>query len=144
ELAVLLIVYAGLVLAVTRSPSTDRRRTLRGAATVGLALGVLEMVNISVETFTGLSGAANIATTAPLILGPFAVWAVVGGWAGRATGSFRAGLLAAVWSAMVTMLVGVTYGLLLALVAPNRLARNLANDPDFVRSGWTDVKAFVL
>src|SRR4051812_25455753 len=87
----LLAVYTVVVLAATRSVSADRGRVLRVAALVGVALGVLEIVNISVETFTGLSGAANLATTAPLILGPFLVWSVVAGWAARATGSLRLG-----------------------------------------------------
>jgi hypothetical protein len=140
----LLAVYTVVVLAATRSVSADRGRVLRVAALVGVALGVLEIVNISVETFTGLSGAANLATTAPLILGPFLVWSVVAGWAARATGSLRLGLLAAVWCAMVTMMIGVTYGFVLALATPGRLAQDLVNDPDYLRSGWTDVRAFVL
>jgi hypothetical protein len=144
EPVVLLAVYAVVVLAATRSASVDRRRVLRAAALVGLALGALETVNISVETFTGLSGAANLATTAPLILGPFLVWSVVAGWAARAARSLRLGLLAAVWCAMVTMVIGVTYGFVLALATPGRLAHDLVNDPDYLRSGWTDVKAFVL
>lgn len=144
EPVVLLAVYAVVVLAATRSASVDRWRMLRAAALVGLGLGTLETVNISVETFTGLSGAASLATTAPLILGPFLVWSVVAGWAARATGSLRMGLLAGVWTAMVTMMLGVTYGFVLALAMPGRLARNLVNDPDYLRSGWTDVKAFVL
>jgi hypothetical protein len=143
EPLVLLAVYAVAVVIVTRSTSGDRRRILRAAATVGLVLGVLEMVNISVETFAGLSGSANLATTAPLILGPFLVWSVVAGWAARATGSLRMGLLAAVWSAMVTMVLGVTYGFVLALATPGTLAHDLVNDPDYLRGGWPDVKAFV-
>jgi hypothetical protein len=144
EPVVLLVVYAVVVLAATRSASVDRWRVLRAAALVGLALGALETVNISVETFTGLSDAANLATTAPLILGPFLVWSVVAGWAARASGSLGLGLLAAVWCAMVTMVLGVTYGFVLALATPGRLAHDLVNDPDYRRSGWTDVKAFVL
>ena len=45
---------------------------------------------------------------------------------------------------MVTMVIGVTYGFVLALVTPGTLARNLVNDPDYARSGWPDLKAFVL
>jgi len=95
------------------------------AVMVGAGLGVLEVVNISVETFTGLSGPVSLATTAPLILGPFLVWSVVAGWAARATGSLRTGVRAAVWCAMVTMTIGVTYGLVLALATPGELARQL-------------------
>src|SRR5690349_8985165 len=144
EPIVLLAVYAAAVIVVGRFLPGDRRRVLRVAGTVGLLLGVLELVNISVETFAGLAGSANLATTAPLILGPFLVWSVVAGWAARATRSAGLGLLAAVWCAMVTMVIGVTYGFVLALATPGTLAHNLAGDPDYRRSGWTDVKAFVL
>jgi hypothetical protein len=143
EPLLLLPIYAAVALAVVRPVGADRQRVTRVAAVVGVVLGALEVANISVETFTGVSGAANFVTTAPLILGPFVVWAVVAGWAARATGSWRMGLLAAVWTAMVTMVIGVTYGFVLLLAAPNRLGRNLLTDPDFARSGWPDVKAFV-
>jgi hypothetical protein len=140
----LLLVYAAVVLAATRSTNAAHRRFLWVAAVVGSCLGLLEVVNISIETFTGLAGGANVVATAPLILGPFAVWSLVGGWAARATGALQTGVLAAVWSAMVTMVVGVTFGLVLALTARGRLARNLETDPDYLRSGWTDIRAFVL
>ena len=144
EPLVLLVIYVAVVLAVTGRTGRDQRRLLWAAAIVGLATGAMEVANISVETFTNLSGPANLATTAPFILGPFVIWGVVGGWAARATGSLRLGLLAAVWSAMVTMVVGVTYGFALALTAPGRLTRILADDPDRIRSGWSDVRAYVL
>jgi hypothetical protein len=102
EPIVSLVVYAAVVLAATRSVNADQRRVLPTAALVGLATGALEIVNISVETFTGLSGAVN----APLILGPFVIWGVVGGWAAWATGALRVGMLGAVCSAMVTMVSG--------------------------------------
>jgi hypothetical protein len=140
----LIVVYGAVVLTAARATRSVPRRILRVATVIGSCLGLLEVVNISVETFTRLSGGANLAATAPLILGPFAVWSLVGGWAARATGDPRTGVLAAVWTAMVTMVVGVTFGFLLPLIAPARLERILAADPDYVRSGWTDLRAFVL
>jgi len=144
EPLLLLAIYAAVALAVIRSAGVDRRRVLRAAAVVAIVLGAIEVANISVETFADLPGAANLATTAPLILGPFAVWSVVAGWAAWATGSLRMGLLVAIWTAMVTMVIAVTYGFVLLLAAPNRLDRNLLTDPDHARSGWPDVKAFAL
>jgi len=141
---VLLLLYVAAVLVVTRSRQPEQGRVLRVAAVVGSGLGLVEVVNISVETFSDLSGAANLIATAPLILGPFVVWGVVGGWAAHATRSLRLGVLGSVWSAMVTVAVGVTFGLALALAAPSRMERILAADPDFIRSGWTDLRAFVL
>jgi hypothetical protein len=144
EPLLLLAIYTAVALAVARAPGLHRWRVLRAAAVVAIALGAIEVANISVETVADLSGTASLATTAPLILGPFAVWSLVAGWAARVTGSLRMGLLAAVWTAMVTMVIAVTYGFVLLLAAPNRLARNLLTDPDYARSGWPDIKAFAL
>jgi hypothetical protein len=140
----LIVVYGALVFVATGATSPLPRRILSIATIIGCCLGLLEVANISVETFTGLSAGSNLAATAPLILGPFAVWSLVGGWAARATGQLRTGVLAAVWTGMVTMMIGVTFGFLLALAAPARFERILATDPDYVRSGWPDVRAFVL
>jgi hypothetical protein len=53
-------------------------------------------------------------------------------------------LLAAVWSAMICVLLTVAYGWTLPLVALSRLQQELAGDPDFLRSRWTDLHAYVL
>jgi hypothetical protein len=144
EPLLLLAIYAAVAVALVRSTGADRRRVLPAATVVAIAVGAIEVANISVETFAGLSGATSLATTAPLILGPFAIWSVVAGWAARATGSLRTGLLAAIWTAMLTMMIAVTYGLVLLLAVPDRLGRDLLTDPDYARSGWPDVKAFAL
>jgi hypothetical protein len=140
----LLLLYATAVVIVTRSQHPAQRRGLRVAAVIGCACGLVEMVNISVETFGDLAGGAKLVATAPLILGPFVAWGIVGGWAAHATGSLRQGVLAAVWSAMVTMAVGVTFGFALASAARGRMEQILGADPDFIRTGWTDLQAFVL
>ena len=55
-----------------------------------------------------MAASACLAATAPLILGPFLVWSFGAGWAARASGSAGLGLLAAVWCAVVTTVIGVT------------------------------------
>lgn len=125
----------------TRGTNKDHRPARGVPACRRIQGGV---VNISVETFGDLAGGAKLVATAPLILGPFVAWGVVGGWAAHATGSLRQGVLAAVWSAMVTMAVGVTFGFALASAARGRMEQILGADPDFIRTGWTDLQAFVL
>jgi len=144
EAVVMLAVYGVLTVLLTRRVSAGRVRVLRVAGLTGLVLGTVEAVNISVETFAGLSGALGLVPTAPLVLGPFLVWSVLSGWSARVSGSSRVGVLAALWCAMVTMVVGVTFGFLLALIVPGRLAALLLDSPEFQRSGWSDVHAFVL
>jgi hypothetical protein len=38
--------------------------------------------------------------------------------------------MTSIWTAMVPMVIGVTYGFVLLLAAPDRLGRNLLTDPD--------------
>ena len=47
----MVLVYGLIVFAATRSPSPPQRRVLRIAAIIGCCLALLEVVNISVETF---------------------------------------------------------------------------------------------
>jgi len=141
---VMLGVYAVGGLSLIVWPTMVPPTALRGGAVVGLALGIVEIINITVETFGGLNGTTNIAVTAPLILGPFLVWGWVGAhWARRAA-TTAAGLTATYAAAAVTMLSGVTFGLLLVALAPDRIANGLLGDPDFARSGWDDVHLFAL
>jgi len=141
---VMLAVYvAGAVVVVVR-PELAPLASLRAGGAAGLVLGGVEVVNIAVETFSGLTGTTNLAVTAPLILGPFVVWGWVAACQARRVATVRAGLTAAYAVAMVTMLVGVTFGLVLVALDPERVARALVGDPDFARSGWTDVNAFAL
>ncbi|HEY6423106.1 MAG TPA: hypothetical protein VIY28_07630 [Pseudonocardiaceae bacterium] len=140
----LVAVYAAGTLIVFRAAGQAGCPVLRMAGLVGMGLGLIEVANISLETFTDIPGRAGMAATAPLILGPFIGWGLVAVWTARRTAGWRLGVLAAAWTAMVTMTIGVTYGLALALVARPRMETILAGDPDFVRSGWLDLRAFVL
>jgi hypothetical protein len=45
---------------------------------------------------------------------------------------------------MICVLLTIAYGLALPLLAQSRLQAQLAADPDFLRSRWTDLRAFVL
>jgi hypothetical protein len=124
------------------SPQTDM--AARVGLLFGLLTGCLWLINLSLETFTDLSGGASILATAPFLLGGFLIWGVAGAVAAWRTSSIGSGLLAAVWSAMICALLTIAYGWTLPLVALARLRQELVNDPDFLRSRWTDLHAFVL
>ena len=141
---VMLAVYAAGAVVVVVRPELAPLASLRAGGAAGLVLGGVEVVNIAVETFAGLSGTTNIAVTAPLILGPFLGWGWVAARQARRVATVRAGLTAAYAAATATMLVGVTFGLVLVALASGRVARGLVGDPDFARSGWTDVDDFAL
>ena len=141
---VMFSIYGAILVVASARRERTPASALRFGSMVGLALGVVEMANIAIESYSTLSGSLGLAITAPLILGPFVVWGWVAARTARRTRSWLAGTTAALWSAMVTMLTGVTFGMVVLVVSPDRLAHNLKGDPDFLRSGWTDLQAFTL
>jgi hypothetical protein len=136
--------YLAIALFTTRWTGPQGDVAARVGLSFGLLTGCLWLVNLTLETFTDLSGGAGILATAPFLLGGFLLWGVAGAVAAWRTNAIRPGLLAAVWSAMTCALLTVAYGWTLLLVASARLEQDLVNDPDFVRSRWTDLHAFVL
>jgi hypothetical protein len=140
----LLFVYALIMFLTTRRISPQAEVAARVGLLFGLLAGCLWLVNLTLETFTNLSRAAGILATAPFLLGGFLLWGVSGAVAAWRAGSIGPGLLAAVWSAMICALLTISYGLTLPFVASDQLGQALANDPDFLRSRWTDLHAFVL
>ncbi len=144
EPVVLLLVYLGLVLVITRRAGTGRTVALRVGTGLGLLTGALWVVNLYGETFTTLNGSLGLLSTAPFLLGGFALWGVGGGAAARQTGTLSSGILAAVWGALLCVLLTVTFGFLLLYTSLPRLEHDLLNDPDWLRSGWGDLRAFAL
>jgi hypothetical protein len=140
----LLFTYALIALFTTRRNDPQPSMALRAGLLFGLFTGCLWLLNLTLETFTDLSGGVSILATAPFLLGGFLLWGIAGAVAAWRTGSISSGLLAAVWSAMICVLLTIAYGWALPLVALPRLQQQLANDPDFLRSHWTDLHAFVL
>jgi hypothetical protein len=144
EPVVLLLVYAAIVLAVTSTPSLDRRVALYEGAAVGLLTGALWIFNLALETFFDLSSRVGLLATAPFLLGAFALWGAAGFRGAWRTRSVPLGVLAAIVSAMICVLLTVTFGFLLTYTSLPWLERILATDPDFLRSGWRDVRAFAI
>jgi hypothetical protein len=140
----LFVVYAVIAFLTIRRISPQAEVAARAGLLFGLLTGCLWLVNLTLETFTNLSGGGSILATAPFLLGGFLLWGAAGAVAAWRTSSIGPGLLAAVWSAMICVLLTVAYGLTLPLVALPRLQQQLTNDPDFLRSRWTDLHAYVL
>ena len=143
EPLVLLLVYAAIAVWVTADMSSDRRRGLLQGNVLGLLTGAMWIVNLALETFANLSPVGP-AATAPFLLGGFVLWGVAGFRAARSTGSMSAGILAAIWSAIICVLMTITFGLLLTYTSLPRLEHDLVTDPDFLRSHWHDVRAFAI
>ncbi len=111
------------------------------AAGVGAAIEVADQL---VENVLPLpQGAVSIVTGAAMV-GLFLLWCVVGFVGARRTRTFSGGVQAAAWSVVPIMLLTLLCGFLLLNVSLAKLAHDETGDPDYQRSGWTDVRAFAI
>jgi hypothetical protein len=143
EPVVLLLIYAVIAVWVTAAPTSDRSRALLCGSVMGLVTGTLWIINLALETFADLSRLGLLAT-APFLLGSFVLWSAVGFRTAQRTGLLSSGVLAAIWSAMICVLMTIGFGLLLTYTSLPRLERQLVTDPDFLRSHWWDLHAFAI
>ncbi len=144
EPVALLLVYAGLAAWLRKTAGPIWQVPLQLGTIVGLCSGALWVVNISLESLVDLGRPASTVLAGALILSAFFCWGVAGFWCTLRTGSVLLGILAAIWCAMVSILIAVTFGFLLPYAFLPRLAQNMTADPDFLRSGWHDTLAFAI
>jgi predicted benzoate:H+ symporter BenE len=139
-----LAVYVAVTLGVTNRAGSARRLALRIGSTIGVAGGILFVINLASETFLDLPAPASLFATAPFFLGTFALWGVAGYRSARQTHSVPLGILTAIWSAMCTIVITLTFGFTLSYIALPRLQQILATSPEYARSHWTDLHAFAI
>ena len=136
-----LAVYAGLIVLVVAGRGHAWDVELRFAAVFGSVAGAVEVVNIALENWASngaISPAVQIAGMLVLLL----LWGVAAARTARDLHRFRPGVAAAVMSAGVCMVIGVTAGFALELFIAPPLPGYIATWPEFQRSGWMDARAF--
>lgn len=143
EAAVLLAAYSAAVLIIPAHASQETQAALRVGSRFGLGIGLLQVIHLLVENFANLRGTANAATTLAFMVTTFGLWGVSGFVVARSTGSLKNAVAASCWSAAVTMLITVAFGLALMYAGVPPL-REVATWGEFARSGWTDVRAFAI
>jgi hypothetical protein len=77
------------------------------------------------------------------MLGGFLIWGIAGYWVTRKTGEVKAGIVASCWSAMVSVLMAVTFGLILMSVNVPSPAY-VSTWSEFKQSGWSNAHAFAI
>ena len=146
EPIVALIVYA--VVAGALPWLTERiahgPSALRIGALVGVIGGAIEVVSTALESLVSLPQTVVAVTTGVAQVSLFLLFAVAGFLGSRRTQRFWSGLSAAIGSAMVAIVIVVTFGFLLITTSLPTLAHNEIGDPDYLRSGWTDISAFAM
>jgi hypothetical protein len=139
-----LLVYAILGGWVTANPPRDTAAALRTGTVYGVVSGIVSVVHIAQETYVGLPPRELAIVTWVFILAMFAPWPLAGFASARRTRRVSLGLFAAVWSSAVCMALTVSFGFGQLLTSLDRLQRKDVGSPDFLRSGWTDLRAFAI
>lgn len=137
-----LLVYAAVSECVRRTTSDATRVALALGARVGLLIAILAVINHSLEDFS------NLRAPIPAILG-VSMWGLMffcfGGVAAAASdrvGSIGLGIVASVWTAMVSAAATVLFACTVGLVFMSRMQLVLAGD--FASSGMVDSRAYVV
>jgi hypothetical protein len=141
-----LVIYAVVVVTLpflaVRFPGAPT--AVRVGTVAGLVGGALDIASNTLESLLTLPQPIVALATLVAMLGLFLAFGVAGFLGSRGAGSFLLGVGAAVWSAVVAIVIAVTFGFLLVNTALPKLAHDELGDPDYVRSGWTDVRAFAI
>ena len=143
ELVCALLIYAVGIVLVPRTHSPQRDAILNAGMLFGALTGILEVVNIGMEIgIPFFMSGPRMALGFMLVV--FTLWGVAAYRTTRSLGSAGAGLLAAVSSACICMLIAVTVGFAgQFFLAPPDPAQILTW-AEYRRSGWTDPRAFGL
>lgn len=142
ELGVMLLLYIAIVMWATK-PSIVLT-TLRIATSFGAIAALLEIVHISIENFGHLNAHAETVSTGIFMGGLFLLFAVSGYRIMLFKRNIISGMWAGSWSAIVCMLIVMTYGLSQLFWSFRAMEKHNIGNPDFSRTGWTDMHAFVI
>jgi hypothetical protein len=136
-----LVVYAGAIVIVVANRGAEWDEELQNAALFGSIAGLVEVVNIAFERF-GFAQPVTAAFSLASMLVLFLLWALAGARTARDLRHFRPGVIAAVMSAGVCMVIAVTAGFATELfIAPPR-PDVISTWAEFRSSGWLDAQAF--
>lgn len=139
--ALLFYAVATVYLARTRGPYWDS--ILASAFVFGVITGIFEIMNVGIE-----NGIPFVVRGPLLSIGfmlfIFTSWGIAGFRTARSLKSARAGLLAAVLSAAICMLIAVAAGFVVQFFLAPPEPTYVSTWAEFKRSGWTDASAFAV
>ena len=136
-----LVIYAGVIVVIIANRGVEWDEELRNAALFGGAAGLVEAANIALEN-NGSGALSGPAVPIAGMIVVFSLWGLAGARTARDLEHFRPGVIAAVMSAGVCMVIGVAAGFAIELyIAPPR-PDYIETWAEFKRSGWLDARAF--
>ncbi len=140
EAAVPLAIYAVVVVSLFALILKDQAPAMEVGTSAGIVGGFVLITHMILENFGHRVGENSIVTLVFMISG-FLVWGFAGWCAYRKCGSLRAGIVASSSSGMISVLMAVTFGLILmsANIPPPEY---VATWSEFKGSGWSSPRAF--
>ncbi len=141
EVWLALVVYAGLIVVVVAHRGEDWDSEMQSAALFGSIAGVFQALNMAMEGRISDSASTPILQIALMVV-VFALWAIAGARTSKGLQHFGPGLVAAVMSSGVCMVVAVTVGFAIDLFISPPLPSVIELWPEFQQSAWMDARAF--
>jgi hypothetical protein len=143
EPTAILLVYAIGTIYLAKAKGDLWAAICRNATLFGLVTGAIELINLAIEDLAPKFASGSFVSIGFMLL-VFVLWGVAASWSARSCKSVRAGILTAIASAGICMLIAVAGGFFVELlVAPTNPAL-VSTWAEFKRSGWTDPYAFGL
>lgn len=145
-LAILVVVYAlvAVVILSARSRGAERSSALRRATLLGALVGGCALVAIVVDTLAGAESTLSLVVWPLVILAALIGWGLAGLLTTRAGGSWRLGVVVALWSGIVSALLIAAAEVASTLLALPQLAQNELSNPDYLYWGQPDVQSYAI
>jgi len=143
EPAAILLVYAIGTIYLAKAKRDLWSSIRRNATVFGLVTGAIELVNLGLENLAPTFASGPVVSIGFMLL-VFVLWGVGASWSVRSSKSVGAGILTAITSAGICMLIAVAGGFVVELLVAPPNAALVSTWAEFKRSGWTDPYAFGL
>jgi len=136
----LLLVYGCVGICLPINASQAVTTALWQGTAVGLLIGVIFAVDITVEDFIDMGRQASTFSTLGFMMLIFLLFGIAGARGTQKTRQLPLGILASLWSALVGVLIALLFGFTVNFFFTQRLEHILSSD--YISSGMSDPQAF--
>lgn len=144
ETATVLLLYGIITTWMTGRYAPALATVLLVGTPVGLAAAAVQIAHLATENFVHLVSQWEGIASLTFMLGTFLIWGVAGYRSARIAGAIAPAVAAGSWSAIVTMTTLVTFGFTFEFYLVPPKPEYVATWGEFIRSGWTDARAFAI
>jgi hypothetical protein len=147
-MALLVLAYGAIAVGILRArlgaSAPERSVALRRATLLGILVGVCVLCAITVDTLMDPESSISLGAWSLVGLAAIIGWGTASLMTTRAGGSWRLGIVAALWSGMVSALVGAAGEVATTLLALSRLVQNELSNPDYLYWRQPDVQSYAI